>query len=119
MEREQIKEQNGLKEQKGIWEFDTSDLIVTPDVVDAVLISITPDTVVAKQSGHKFDVLRATFENKQYNLRVDVLFNKPLPDERISDRSKLGRFIKRYGRFGVGVKVELERLPSGYYGVKL
>jgi len=108
----------GLSDQEKLIRYTTDDLVVTPDRVEVVLTAVEETTFTLKNGDEK-PSLKAYFENAHYGLRFSEFFSKPAPDSKVSDRSKLGRFIKRYGEFSVGVQCVAERTPNGYYKIVL
>lgn len=102
--------------------YTTQDLRVTPAELEAVVIDIKVSTAgkiygeTAKNKDQEVFVLLV--ENKEYAVQTEQTIPK-YPSGNVPDSSKLGKFIKRYGKFECGMQVKLEKNIEGFWRLRL
>ena len=104
-------------------EYTKDKVKVAPRVIEAVLIDVkqvlAEDIYGAKAFDPQKIYLRLTFENKEV---MDKVHYEDLPFYDISEldnRSKLGKYITKYGDLAIGSKATLLLANTGFYEVML
>lgn len=99
--------------------YDSSDVINLPSNLDAVIVSVDKkmaSEVFGKENlkGGDREVLHILYENKEYGITNHETIGH-FPKGKVPDRSKLAKFIKRYGKLEPGVTVNLYKNSEGFY----
>lgn len=104
-------------------EYTKDKVKVAPRVIEAVLIDVKQVLAEEIYGAKAFDpqkiYLRLTFENKEI---MDKVHYEDLPFYDISEldnRSKLGKYLTKYGDLAIGSKATLLLANNGFYEVML
>jgi len=105
-------------EQKTI-SYTPEDVVIMPNTLEAVIISIEKkyaSEIFGEKNlrGNDRHVLHITYENAEYGISNHDTVGW-FPQGKVPDRSKLAKFIKRYGKLEEGVKITLIKNAEGFY----
>ena len=102
--------------------YTKEDVKETPDVCEAVIISIDESTAGAvfgdASKNKERKVLIANYENKEWQIKNNEVFSY-FEKGFVPDRSKLGKFINKFGSFEVGTLFKILKTKDGFYKVHL
>jgi len=102
--------------------YTKEDVKETPDVCEAIIVSIEESTagqVFGEASKNKErKVFIANYENAEWKIKNHEVFSY-FDKSFVPDRSKLGKFISKFGSFKVGTKFKILKTKDGFYKVHL
>jgi len=100
--------------------YGKEDVKEMPEVCEAIITSIEKKTAEEVYgSDCKFKekiVFKVSYENTEWKLKSHEIFAF-YEKEFVPDKSKLGKFIMKFGEFKVGTKFKLMRKDDGFYKV--
>lgn len=116
---EEVKSEPQDNSEKTPISYTSEDVVNMPETLEAVITSITKKSaseIFGKENlrGSDRAVLHITYENAEYGISNHDTIGW-FPPGKVPDRSKLAKFIKRYGKLEEGVKITLIKNAEGFY----
>lgn len=107
-----------MEQNQTIPKYTTADIKITPKEIECVIIDIkickAKELFGNETKNPDKEMYLLILENKEFNVKTE----QPIPVYpvgNVPDNSKLGMFIKRYGKFEVGMIIKLEKDNKGFW----